>query len=75
MKYEPLPHQIEKSKVCLKMIEEKGMTLLAGEARSGKTFTSILVAEQLEDVKRGLVLTKKNAISGFKKKENKWNLQ
>ena len=67
MKYEPLPHQIEKSKECLKMIEEKGMALLAGEARSGKTFTAILVAEQLEDVKNVLVLTKKNAISGFKK--------
>ena len=67
MKYEPLPHQIEKAKECLKMIEEKGMTLLAGEPRSGKSFTAILVAEQLEDVKNVLVLTKKNAISGFKK--------
>ena len=67
MKYEPLPHQLEKAKECLKIIEEKGMTLLAGEPRSGKSFTAILVAEQLEDVRRVLVLTKKNAISGFKK--------
>lgn len=67
MKYEPLPHQIEKAKECLKMIEEKGIALLAGEARSGKTFTSILTTESLKDVSRVLVLTKKNAISGFKK--------
>lgn len=67
MKYEPLPHQIEKAKECLKMIEEKGIAFLAGEARSGKTFTSILTTESLKDVSRVLVLTKKNAISGFNK--------
>lgn len=61
MKYEPLPHQLEKSKECLKNDRRKRMTL-GGEARSGKTFTSILVAEGLEGVKSVLVLTKKNAI-------------
>lgn len=67
MKYEPLPHQIEKAKECLEVINKLGIVYLQGSPRAGKTLTSILVAEQLEDVKRVLVLTKKNAISGFKK--------
>ena len=67
MKYEPLPHQIEKAKECLEVINKLGIVYLQGSPRAGKTLTSILVAEQLEDVKNVLVLTKKNAISGFKK--------
>ncbi len=63
----PLPHQIEKSKDCLEIINNIGMCYLQGLPRSGKTLTSILVAEQLEDVKNILVLTKKNAISGWEK--------
>ena len=62
-----LPHQIEKSKDCLEIINNTGMCYLQGLPRSGKTLTSILVAEQLEDVKSILVLTKKNAISGWEK--------
>lgn len=67
MKYEPLPHQIEKAKECLEVINKLGIVYLQGSPRAGKTLTSILVAEQLEDVKNVLVLTKKNAIAGFKK--------
>ena len=67
MKYEPLPHQIEKAKECLEVINKLGIVYLQGSPRAGKTLTSILVAEGLKDVKRVLVLTKKNAISGFKK--------
>lgn len=43
------------------------MCYLQGLPRSGKTLTSILVAEQLEDVKNILVLTKKEWISGWEK--------
>lgn len=64
---QPLKHQIEKSKDCLEIINNIGMCYLQGLPRSGKTLTSILVAEQLEDVKNILVLTKKNAISGWEK--------
>lgn len=64
---QPLKHQIEKSKDCLEIINNMGMCYLQGLPRSGKTLTSILVAEQLEDVKNILVLTKKNAISGWEK--------
>lgn len=67
MKYEPLPHQIEKAKECLEVINKLGIVYLQGSPRAGKTLTSILVAEQLEDAKSVLVLTKKNAISGFQK--------
>ncbi len=67
MKYEPLPHQIEKAKECLEVINKLGIVYLQGSPRAGKTLTSILVAEGLEDIKNVLVLTKKNAISGFKK--------
>lgn len=67
MKYEPLPHQIEKAKQCLEVINKLGIAYLQGSPRAGKTLTAILVAEGLEDVKSVLVLTKKNAISGFKK--------
>ena len=64
---QPLKHQIEKSKDCLEIINNIGMCYLQGLPRSGKSLTSILVAEQLEDVKNILVLTKKNAISGWEK--------
>ena len=67
MKFTPLPHQIQKSREALAIIKELGICLIQGEPRSGKTLTSILVAEELIDVSRVLVLTKKNAISGFKK--------
>lgn len=67
MKFTPLPHQIQKSREALEIIKELGICLIQGEPRSGKTLTSILVAEELIDVSRVLVLTKKNAISGFKK--------
>ena len=67
MKYEPLPHQIQKSREALEVIKELGICLIQGEPRSGKTLTSILVAEELIDVSSVLVLTKKNAISGFNK--------
>lgn len=63
----PLKHQIEKAKDCLEIINKIGMCYLQGLPRSGKTLTSILVSEQLEDVKNVLVLTKKNAISGWEK--------
>lgn len=67
MKYEPLPHQIEKAKQCLEVINKLGIAYLQGSPRAGKTLTSILVAEGLKGVKSVLVLTKKNAISGFNK--------
>ena len=67
MKFTPLPHQIQKSREALAIIKELGICLIQGEPRSGKTLTSILVAEELIDVSRVLVLTKKNAIAIAKK--------
>lgn len=64
--YKPKPHQIAKSKELSEVLRKHNLAYLVGEPRSGKTLTSILTAIEL-DFKRVLVLTKKNAISGWTK--------
>jgi len=63
----PYPHQIEFANKCWPILKEKGYVYLAGKPRSGKTYTAILVAEKSPKIKSVLVLTKKNAISGWYK--------
>ena len=63
----PLPHQVEKANEAVKILKELGYVYINGQPRSGKTFTSILVAEQCEKVKSVMVLTKKQAIDGWLK--------
>lgn len=64
----PLKHQIEYSNKLYDMLKERGYAYLAGKPRSGKTLTAILTVEKCNDnVKKVLVLTKKNAIEGWNK--------
>lgn len=63
----PLPHQVEKANEAVKILKELGYVYINGQPRSGKTFTSILIAEQCEKVKCVMVLTKKQAIDGWLK--------
>ena len=63
----PFKHQIEKAEECWDILRKKGYVYLAGKPRSGKTLTSILVAEKSTKISRVLVLTKKAAIPGWQK--------
>jgi len=63
----PYPHQIEKAEECWNILKQTGYVYLAGEPRSGKTLTSLLVAEKSTKVKGVLILTKKAAIPGWEK--------
>ena len=60
-----LPHQIEASDRLLPLIRERGIALLFGAPRVGKTAAAIRVAE-LSKAQHTLVLTKKAAIPGWK---------
>ena len=61
----PYPHQIELAGKCVDVLAAKGVCYLASAPRSGKSLTSLLVAESLEDVTSVLVLTPKRAIEGW----------
>ena len=63
----PLPHQPVYAEKCWQILKETGYVYLAGKPRSGKTYTAILVAEKSDKINSVLVLTKKNAISGWHK--------
>jgi len=63
----PFKHQEEKAEECWQTLKEKGYVYLAGKPRSGKTLTSILVAEKSTKIQNILVLTKKAAIPGWLK--------
>lgn len=63
----PLDHQVSKAKEVYQMLKERGICYLQGEVRSGKTYTAILALEHSDTINKVLVLTKKAAISGFKK--------
>lgn len=60
-----LPHQITASDKVLAVLRQRGLCLLAGETRTGKTRSAIRVAE-LSKCERILVLTKKQAIPGWR---------
>jgi len=59
-----LPHQIETSDRCAAVLKDKGVCLLQGEMRTGKTRTAIRTLDLL-GAKRALVVTKKAAIPGW----------
>lgn len=63
----PFPHQLQKAEECWEILSSKGYVYLAGLPRSGKTLTSILLAEKSTKINSVLVLTKKAAISGWEK--------
>lgn len=63
----PYSHQIEKAEECWNILKDTGYVYLAGKPRSGKTLTSLLIAEKSAKVKSVLVLTKKAAIPGWMK--------
>lgn len=63
----PFQHQIEIASKCWDILKDRGFVYLSGKPRSGKTLTSILVAEKSEVIDNVLVLTKKAAISGWTK--------
>ena len=52
-----LPHQIETSDKCAAVIKERGLCLLQGEMRTGKTRTALRTLELL-GAKRPLIVTK-----------------
>ena len=64
---EPYKHQIEKAEECWNILKETGYVYLAGKPRSGKTLTSLLIAEASDKINNILVLTKKAAIPGWEK--------
>jgi len=59
-----LPHQIETSDKALATLRSRGVCLIAGLPRTGKTRTAIRVAE-LSKAEMILVVTKKAAIEGW----------
>ena len=61
-----LPHQIEKASEVMTTLKHKGMAMLWGAPRSGKTRTAIRVCE-LSAKKRILFITKKAAIPGIER--------
>jgi hypothetical protein len=63
----PRPYQIEKGLEAWKLIKDLGYAYIAGKPRSGKTYTGIMCFENSKTPLRVLVLTKKNAISGWHK--------
>ncbi len=63
----PFKHQIDKAVECWDILKDKGYVYLAGLPRSGKTLTSILVAEKSTKISKVLVLTPKAAIPGWEK--------
>lgn len=61
-----LPHQIKVAALALPILKTKGYVYINGQPRSGKTLTSILVAEETA-ASKVMVLTKKAAIEGWLK--------
>ena len=42
----PYKHQIDKAEECWDILKQVGYVYLAGKPRSGKTLTSLLIAEK-----------------------------
>lgn len=63
----PYKHQIEKAEQCWNILKELGYVYLAGLPRSGKTLTSLLVAEKSDKISDVLVLCPKKAIEGWER--------
>lgn len=59
-----LPHQISTSDKCAAVLKDKGVCLLQGEMRTGKTRTALRTLD-LVVAERPLIVTKKAAIGGW----------
>ena len=64
---QPMNHQLEFQAKLWQVLVKHKFAYLAGLPRSGKTLTSLLTLENSKRVKSVLILTKKNAISGWTK--------
>jgi len=60
------PHQIEGAKEALPILTKYGIVYLAWEERTGKSITDLLICEQLDWVKKALIISKKKALDGWK---------
>lgn len=68
MSITPYPHQVKFAELVYNQLAAAGYVYLAGKPRSGKTLTAILACEKsTKRILRVLVITKKNAISGWEK--------
>lgn len=61
----PYPYQVDLADQVYAVLNANGLAYLAAEERTGKTLASILVIERT-NVSKVLVLTKKNALPGWK---------
>jgi len=69
----PYEHQIDIANKAFTVLKKYGLVYLAMEERTGKTLTSILVAEK-SNRKYILVITKKKAIAGWEDTLAKFNI-
>ena len=60
----PYDYQVEKAQLAFNILKDNMIVYLAMEERTGKTLTSILIAEQA-NVDNVLVITKKKALDGW----------
>lgn len=58
------PHQIETARKAQTILEDRGIVMIAGEPRTGKTRTALNMVSHMPGLKV-LCLTKKNAIPGW----------
>ena len=61
----PYPYQVEKASEAYEILREHAIVYLAMEERTGKTLTSLVVAEQAA-VNSVLIITKKKALDGWR---------
>lgn len=62
----PLDHQVELSEQTFEVLKTNGLAYLAAEERTGKTITSLLVAEKSK-LTSVLIITKKKALPDWQK--------
>lgn len=68
----PRQHQYDISKMGYRLLQQYGLVYLAMEERTGKTLTSILIAE-MSKATTILVITKKKAMPGWEETLSKFN--
>ncbi len=62
-----LPHQDLYSDKAVEILNKYGLCYLMFEPRVGKSYTAILTAEKMQDIRNVLILTRKKAIEGIEK--------
>lgn len=68
----PFKHQLEISQKAYEILKTYMIVYLAMEERTGKTLTSILVAEKCQNTQSILIITKKKALGGWQDTLNKF---